>query len=76
MLNNTWQTIDTAQLLDENNEPKLMLLFVPHSMGGYCFVGCKYKDEWIDNLNTGFKYEPTHWIELPTPPNNYSFSQH
>jgi hypothetical protein len=59
-----WQDISTAPM-DET----FRLLFEPHDMGGFIFVGCydQTKGEWFNNLD--FKSQvPTHWRPLPAPP--------
>lgn len=61
-----WQPIETAPLTDEYSP--LMLLWVPHDLGGYIFVGTRNAaGNWIDNLIMD-DHQPTHWQPLPDPP--------
>lgn len=60
-----WQPIETAPLTFQN----LILLFEPHSQGGFMFVGCwdEFKKSWYNNLDMETQH-PTHWMPLPPPP--------
>lgn len=61
---NQWQPIETAP----DNE--MLMLFEPHSMVGFIFVGRKNLDGvWINNLDLE-EQKPTHWMPLSPPPVN------
>lgn len=68
--NTEWQPIETARFLDDNDNPILMMLYAPHEMGGYIFVGCFVNGKWADNLHCATDHKPTHWQPLPQPPND------
>lgn len=61
-----WEDIATAP-----RDGTLVLLFEPHSEGGFAFVGCNNLGaEWFNNLDMKDQ-NPTHWKHLgplPAPP--------
>lgn len=63
-----WQPIATAPRLSQD-EPELLLLFEPHDMGGFCFVGTysELTGVWFNNLDLKEQH-PTHWMPLPPAP--------
>jgi hypothetical protein len=58
-----WLPIESAP-----KDGTLVLLFEPHSEGGFCFVGCQNIDgNWVNNLDFMVQ-KPTHYRPLPAPP--------
>jgi len=62
-----WNSIELAPLLNDKGEPNLMLLFEPHSMGGFCFVGFYHNEEWRDNIGSENIYHPTKYSLFESP---------
>lgn len=62
-----WQPIETAPVWKDEND--LILLYEPHSEGGFIFVGGNnpMTGNWFNNLD-GETQSPTHWRPLPLPP--------
>jgi len=60
-----WQPIETAP----RGDGVMLLLWEPHSMGGFAFVGTsdRCKGEWFNNLDMQTQ-RPTHWMPLPPAP--------
>jgi len=59
-----WQPVETAPW------GELLLLFEPHEMGGFMFVGTRERGrdtEWFNNLDRETQH-PTHWQRLPDNP--------
>lgn len=63
-----WQAVDSVCWVDAEGEPILRLLFAPHEMGGYIFVGTFFNRKWIDNLGRADDHKPTHCQPLPEYP--------
>lgn len=69
-----WRPIATAPATDDYQP--LMLLWVPHDMGGYIFVGTRnVAGNWIDNLVLD-EHQPTHWRPLPATPATTTGASH
>lgn len=65
-----WKPIETAPLgRVDDDEPTLLLLFEPHDMGGFVFVGTysHVYNYWFNNLDQKEQH-PTHWMPLPAAP--------
>ncbi len=59
-----WQKIETAPIED------VVLVYIPHSAGGYVTGGVLLKSgDWVNNTDIEF-IKPTHWMPLPEPPND------
>lgn len=62
VLNSLWQPIKTAP------KEESVLVYIPHSMGGYITGGFLLSSGiWINNTDNQF-INPTHWMPLPKEP--------
>jgi hypothetical protein len=61
----TWKPIETAP---KNGIDLLLYQFEPCTFApGHCiYIGFHLIGKWTDS--EGFEYNPTHWMELPSPP--------
>ena len=66
-----WQPIETAP------DKKVLILFEPHSMGGFQFFGAKSLDgKWFSILGYKKQLHPTHWRPHNCPhPNDHGPNQ-
>lgn len=65
-----WQPIETAPYDDpEAPHTMMLLLWEPHEMGGFAFVGARDggTNVFYNNLDQQTQY-PTHWMPLPKAP--------
>lgn len=62
-----WQPIESAPKNEE--DAILLLMFEPHDMGGFMFIGTydHVKSQWFNNLDYQTQ-SPTQWMPLPEPP--------
>src|SRR6266851_2617052 len=61
---NPWRPIETAP-----KDGTMILTFVPWLTYPKTLFWAKYADEWrCPATEDAHKYEPTHWLPLPTPP--------
>ena len=66
-----WEDIASAPIgSPDDDEPTLLLLFEPHDMGGFMFVGTfdHAKSQWFNNLDQK-EQRPTRGRHLPAAPN-------